>query len=933
VTLYRLAEQEHVALLAMHHIISDGWSVGLLARELGIVYDAFAQGRPVPLPPLKKQFRDFVRWESTELAGSEESDALYWREHLGGQLPLLELPTDRPRPMVQTFHGGRLTATVSRRLVERLERLAREQKATLFMVLIAAFDVLLMQYTGATDLLVGTPTAGRRNADFEGTFGFFINNLVLRSDLSGNPTVLELIHRLRGMTLNAFEHQGTPFDQLVEMLQPERRLDRSAIFQVMFTLQNAPLAPLRLGGLEIKPLDMDHQRARYEIGTEFYPFEGEYRLDFEYNSDLFYEETALRMQAHYIDLLEEIATDPSRPIGSLPTLNQPERERILHEWNETQTAVPGGSSVTDWFRKQAHTTPANIAVAKAADTVTYAELDRTSDALAVALQSRGIGPDSLVGLYLHRGPALVTALLGILKAGGAYLPLDPALPAQRLAYILEDSGVSTVLTEEALREQLGLPAERVLLFESIASAADATEQNAPVDGAGPDHLAYMIYTSGSTGNPKGTGVSRSALLNLLASLLDAPGLSEKDTLVAVSTISFDIATLEVLGPLMRGARLEIAATEEVLDPEALAALMDRASATVMQATPATWRMLVDSGWMGRPELRMWSGGEALTPALADDLLARGRELWNLYGPTETTIYSARHRVRSGEDPVLIGKPISGTRMYVLNEFQQPVAVGVTGELYIAGDGLARGYWQQPELTAQRFVKNPFGAPGERMYRTGDNARFRPGGQLQLLGRVDQQIKLRGYRIELGEIEAALGRHPAVLQAVVLSVGEGSAQRLVAFLLEESPGSIDMDDIRTWLRERLPEYMVPSRFVAVESMPLSPAGKVDRRQLAAQQAAARGEERAPGLLRPRSEMEARVAKVWSEVLGVESIDVRDNFFDVGGHSLLLVRVHAQLRAELGLDLSIVDLFRYSTVETVAARLSQLQQPALAGGEKA
>jgi amino acid adenylation domain-containing protein len=932
VTLYRLAEREHIALLAMHHIISDGWSVGVLARELGIVYDAFLHMRPMPLPPLKHQFRDFVRWESTEIAASEEQDARYWKDQLAGELPVLDLPTDLPRPAVQTFRGARLSMSVSRDLVERLERLAREQHATLFMVLIAAFDVLLHQYTGSTDLLIGTPTAGRRNADFEEIFGFFVNNLVLRSDLSGNPTAQELIRRVRSITIDAFEHQGTPFDQLVEILKPERRLDRSPVFQVMFALQNAPLGALRLGALQIKTLDMTDKRARYEIVTEFYPSEGEYRLDFEYNTDLFREDTIIRMQAHFIYLLEAMIADSSRPIKDLPLLNPSERHRILDEWNSAPLAVPAASSVAAWFKAQAHATPANIAIASGAATLSYAELDRVSDALAAALQARGIGRGRVVGLYLQRDIKLVVGLLAILKAGGAYLPLDPALPARRLSYILEDSGVAAVLTEEALQERLGLSPERIVVFETTASAESSTQNIFPFNASTLDDLALMIYTSGSTGNPKGTRISQGALLNLLASILDTPGLSESDTLVAVSTISFDIASLEVLGPLLRGARLVVASAEEVHDPEALAGLLDRTGGTVMQATPATWRMLVDSGWLGRPDLRMWCGGEALTPSLAEALLARGRELWNMYGPTETTIYSTRHRVRSAEDPILIGKPISSTRVYILDEQQQPVAAGVHGELYIAGAGLAQGYWQQPELTAQRFIPDPFSTTGDRMYRTGDIARFRDGGAIQLLGRADQQIKLRGYRIELGEIEAALGGHPSVQQAIVLCAGEGSARHLIAYLLEQQQGDVSPEDLRAWLRERLPEYMVPSRFVSLETLPLTPSGKVDRKRLAAEQPASGGEERASGLMRPRSEVEGQVAKVWSSVLGIESIDVRDNFFDLGGHSLLLVQVHAQLRAEFGTRLSIVDLFRYSTVEAIAARLSQIQQPGLAGGAK-
>jgi amino acid adenylation domain-containing protein len=518
---------------------------------------------------------------------------------------------------------------------------------------------------------------------------------------------------------------------------------------------------------------------------------------------------------------------------------------------------------------------------------------------------------------------MMICLLGILKAGGAYLPLDPAFPAPRIEYLIQDSGVGLIVTEKNLQTSLPesgavvLPVEELLAFE-------AGKVN--LEPARAEDLAYLIYTSGSTGQPKGTEITHGSLVNLLDSMLREPGLENEDTLVAVTTLSFDIAGLELFGPLVSGGRLVLASREQVLDPMALADLLERSEATVMQATPSTWRMLVESGWMGKPDLRMWCGGEALSVELADNLLTRGSELWNLYGPTETTIWSAAHRVSSGEDPILIGQPIANTRMYILDGHGEPLPVGATGELYIAGHGVARGYRNRDELTAERFVPEPFLA-GERMYRTGDLARYRRDGQIQLLGRADQQIKLRGHRIELGEIEAALERHETVHQAVLLVQGQDADQRLVAYV-RLNAASVKSEDLRGWLQERLPEYMVPGVYVTMEEFPLTPNGKVDRKRLPPPEG--RLQERSAPALAPRNQTEQRVAAIWSELLETESVGMRENFFDLGGHSLLLVRVHARLRDEFAADISVTDLFRFPTVELLAAHLTRREELAVVPG---
>jgi amino acid adenylation domain-containing protein len=927
-TLLKKSPDQHVIVLVMHHIISDAWSLGVLAKELGSIYESLVRGREYPLQPLQFQFRDFVAWEQRGSELSYTADLEYWRQQLAGELPLLELPPDHVRPSLQTFDGRRVSTYISAALADQLQKAGRGQNATFFMVLLAVFKVLLLQYSRQEDILLGTPTAGRLKRDFEGLVGFFVNNLVLRTDLSGNPSFAELVQRVRKTSLEAFEHQSVPFDQLVEVLQPDRSLDRSPIFQVMFTLQNAPLPRLSLDDLEMKPLEFQSLQARYDIAVDVYLFEGKYRCDFEYNTDIYDEETILQMQRHYLRLLETVASAPATPIRALSLLSESERDQIVEEWNRTSMPASPYATVAEWFQAQALKSPAAAAVVFGERTLTYAELDAQSNKLASILRRRGVTRGTVVGVFLHRSPEMVVALLGILKAGGAYLPLDPQLPAQRIEFLIADAGVPLIVMQTDLRDTLSDSGAARLMIDQISENVEQPLTDKP----NFEDLAYLIYTSGSTGNPKGTEITHGALVNLLASMLREPGLTSEDTLVAITTLSFDIAGLEIFGPLVCGATLAVASREQVLDPELLGVLLEESAATVMQATPSTWRMLLESGWMGRANLRMWCGGEALRPDLAESLLARGREVWNLYGPTETTIWSAAHRVKSGENPILIGRPIGNTRMYILDPEGQPVPVGVPGELYIAGAGVARGYWRRPELTETRFLPDPFDpVPGRRMYRTGDLARYRRGGQIQLIGRTDHQIKVRGHRIELGEIEVVIERHPEVRQAVVDLQGEGNGQRLIAYI-KHSGETMDTGNLRAWLQEKLPDYMVPSLFIVLEEIPLTPNGKVDRKQLPKPKASAR--ETSTQIVSPRNRLEEQLVQIWSEILGVDRVGVRDNFFDLGGHSLLLIRVHARLRQELDSSVAVIDLFRYPTIESMASWLNRRSQShAVAAGANA
>lgn len=919
VSLYGMQDREHVVLLVLHHIISDGWSIGILAEELGRIYEAEVRNEPCPLPQLPMQYRDFVHWEAEEEARATSKDIAYWQTKLRGELPQLALPTDHPRPAVQSHRGHRIITDIDSRVEKNLKSLARERNTTFFMVLATAFGVLLRHYSGQEDILIGTPTAGRMKSGFEGLIGFFVNNLVLRFDLERDPTFVELLDRVRSVALEAFEHQSTPFDQLVEVLQADRSLDRSPIFQVMFSLQNTMMPRMQFAEVEMKPIDIATSSSRFDLAVDVMPFGNRLRVSFEFNSDIFDEDTIQRMLGHYARILEIACQDRNRPISRLYPLDDIERHRILYDWNKPATLSSTLPSLPSWFRAQAKKSSEATALEMGDRSLTYWQLDAESDRVASDLRSRGIRRGKIVGVYMQRSPEMIVGLLGILKAGAAYLPLDPALPRNRLDFILSDSEPSLILSERELCGKLETANTALLPFEKIAielEGHDSEQINA-------SDLAYVIYTSGSTGEPKGTEIQHGALSNLLNSMLTEPGLGREDTLVAITTISFDIAGLEIFGPLVSGAKLVLASREQAIDPDLLAKLLETSRATVMQATPSTWRMLIESGWKGRPGLRMWCGGEALSSDLAESLMASGGELWNLYGPTETTIWSTAHRVGKGETPILIGRPIASTQVYILDSNLEPVPVGVPGELYIAGDGVARGYWRRPDLTANRFLQDPFDETGvRRMYRTGDLARYNRDGQIHLLGRSDHQIKLRGHRIELSEIEIAIERHPSVRQAAVRLQGEGGRKHLVGFVCFKN-GLTQPHQVRSWLHENLPDYMIPSVLAPIDELPLTPNGKIDRKCLPLLESPFR--ERDTGSVPPRNHTEQRLTELWSRLLGIEKPGIRDNFFDLGGHSFLLVQLHAQLKREFDADVRVVELFRYPTIESLASFLDHAKPP--------
>nr|QEO74125.1 condensation domain-containing protein [uncultured bacterium] len=913
--LLRLGEREHVLLVGIHHIVSDGWSMGIFVQELG----AFYRGETAALPELPIQYADYAAWQRQCLSGEAMEDRLaWWKWQLAGAPQLIELPLDRSRPAVQTYRGGRVGLTVA----APLEPLARRLGVTPFMALLSGFATLLNRYGSQSDVVVGTPIANRGRAELEDLIGFFANTLALRIDLSGDPGFDELAHRVREVALGAYARQEIPFERLVSELQPERDLSHSPVFQVMLALQNLPESQLDLAGLTLSPVELDFGRTQYDLSLFLFPHEGGLLARLEYARDLFDAGTAERLLTHLGNLLAGIAEAPERRLSDLPLLASEERQELLAVCNRTAAEIPE-RLLHQLFEAMAMERPDAVAVSCEGEIVTYAELNAWANRVAHHLLRLGVGPESLVAVCLERSPVLLAALLGVLKSGGAYVPLDPTYPAERVAWVLEDSCASVLLTESSLVDVLPKHRVKTIVLDQADLSGESSTDVAPL--ASPENLAYVIYTSGSTGRPKGVAVRQRSAVNFLASMARRPGLGPVDILLAVTTIAFDISVLELFLPLSLGGRIELVDRETAADGFRLREKILETGATVMQATPATWRLLVEAGWEGSSGLKVLCGGEALPPDLARELLARTRELWNVYGPTETTVWSAVHPVTSadavGSQPMPLGEPLANTEIYLLARFEQglePVPPGAPGELYIGGEGLARGYLGRSDLTAERFVPNPFGdRAGARLYRTGDLVRRRSrDGALEFLGRVDHQVKIRGFRIELGEIESVLAAHPAVREgAVVVREDAPGDKRLVAYLALHA--ETDLEGVRSALRQKLPQYMVPVAFVVLPALPLTPNGKVDRRALPSpveqRHEAERSAERSPA--------EELLAGIWSALLQVSTVGPRDNFFDLGGHSLLATQVVSRVRQVFRVELPLRALFETPTLAGLAARIQE------------
>ncbi|HEY0512849.1 MAG TPA: amino acid adenylation domain-containing protein [Thermoanaerobaculia bacterium] len=944
VRLFERSKQEHVLLVVLHHIVTDFWSQGLLLQELDALYPAAWAGAEGAVPLPAAFYSEFVRWQR-EMLGGESGERLrsYWKERLAGELPVLDLPTDRPRPPVQTYGGATHRIRLPRELSARLGAIGRERGATLFMTLLAAFKALLYRYTGQGDLLVGVPTAGRTRAAFAGMLGYFINPVVLRSDLRGSSSFEELLEQVRRNALGAFEHQDYPFPLLVEDLQPERDPSRSPLFQVMFVLQKAPHlqgqdltafalneegARLAVGGLPLVSMPLEERIAQFDLTLTVGENAGELEAAFNYNTDLFGAETIDRMTRHFETLLAGIAADPARRVADLPLLTDAERYRMLVKWNHTRAYYPETALIHGLFEGQVDQTPSLPAVMHRGEELIYRELDRRANRLAHHLIARGAGPEELIGVCIERSPELIVAILGILKAGAAYLPLDPEYPRERLGFMLEDAGVRRVITQESLRPLL-LQDRQILSLDADAGwetldAPGAADSRPPLRGAA-DNAACVIYTSGSTGQPKGVVLTHRNLANLVVSFIRSYSPDVSDRMLPLTSIASASFVGEIFPILCADGALVLPDREEILDTARLIELIARSQVSILSTVPsliATLNAMKEE----LPKLRLiLAGGEALSAGDVDRIL-ESATIVNGYGLTETSICSTSYPVGMADlqagGALPIGRPLMNHQLYILDPELNLMPIGCTGSLYIAGDGVSRGYRNNPRLTADRFVPDPF-EPGGRMYRTGDLASWLPDGNVLFRGRADQQVKVRGFRIELGEIETVLGAHRCVAEAAVVPRQEAGEKRLVAYVVT-GPEEADAGEPLTagillaHLRERLPEYMVPSAFVFLPALPLSPNGKVDARALPAPERVRPELEAAYAA--PKSELERIIAAVWQEALAVDTVGIHDNFFDLGGHSLLLARVHSRLREVLGRDLSLVELFKNPTVSSLAAALS-------------
>ncbi|MCP4927635.1 MAG: amino acid adenylation domain-containing protein [Gammaproteobacteria bacterium] len=918
VNLLHINDSEHVLQIVMHHIIGDAWSTDILLRELAVLYNAELEQKPAALPDLPIQFADYAAWQQQRLQEPVMGETLaYWKEQLAAAPAVLDLPTDRPRPAVQTHNGAWHGLHLSAELTTALKSLANTHNATLYMVLLAAFNVLLGRYSGQNDIVVGSPIAGRQQTELENLIGFFINTLVLRTNLDGSPRFTELLEQLKTTALEAYAHQELPFEQLVEELQPVRDTSYAPLFQVMFILQNAPASQTPFTGLDTAPMLFEFGTAKLDLTLSMEESDGELIAYFEYNTDLFDADTIERMGGHLQHLLTQITTHPDASITDFDLLSQRERAQLLETWNETEADYPRDASLHSLIELQARANSNAIAIISDEHQLSYSELDAAANKLAHRLIELGAGKDIPIALCVDRSPDMLVALLGILKAGSAYVPLDPDFPPDRLRYMLEDSAAPIIVTETnktALVEGLDILVICLDQPDPITSRPDTS----PAISVAPDQLAYIIYTSGSTGKPKGVAIEHRAAINFLTSMLNKPGLNEKDRLLAVTTLSFDISILEIFGPLLTAATVVLANKTTTADGFALARILTQQNITVMQATPATWRMLLQTGWQGSPGLKILCGGEALDPGLAQQLTACGTALWNMYGPTETTIWSACAQIHNDTSYISVGRPIANTQCYILDAQHNPVPLGVAGELFIGGDGVAREYLNRPELTAEKFIADPF-ISNNRMYSTGDLARYHTDGSIEVLGRTDFQVKLRGFRIELGEIEAALTTLDSVAQCVtVLREDTPGDQRLVAYVTSEGKPPDD-EALRSHLHANLPNYMVPAAFMRLDSFPLTPNGKVNRKQLPAPEWQAEAE-----YIAPRNELEESLCHIWAEVLDLEKVGIYDDFFALGGHSLLATRLISRILDTLEIELPLMSLFNHRSVATLAVELSDRKQ---------
>jgi len=924
--LVKLDEEEHVLVVTMHHIVSDGWSTGILVKEFSQLYEAYSRGEESPLEELKLQYADFAVWQREWLQAEVlEQQLSYWRQQLGG-LEVLELPTDRVRPKVASHRGHSLSVELSEELTKGLRELSQREGVTLFMTLLAAFQALLHRYSGQEDIAVGVPVANRNQVEIENLIGFFVNTLVMRTDLGGVPSFKELVGRVRKVALEAYTYQGVPFEKLVEEIKPERDLSRAPLFQVMFVLQNTPIEDLRLKDVAVMSVDSENRMAKFDLTLVAMETERGLLISMEYSTDLFSEDAIRRMLGCYEVLLEAALANTEQRISELPLLTKEDKYRLLTQWNETETEYGETRLVHEVIAEQASRRKDAIAIKSEQGELSYGELDHRANQLAHYLKELGVGPEVRVGISMERGSEMMVGLLGVLKAGGAYLPLDPTYPQERLSYMLQDAGIAVLLTQERLLERLPSCAVSVLCIDADWPSISRQSAKNLTPAALPENSAYVIYTSGSTGRPKAVVNIHSAIRNRLLWMQNEYRLTDGDRVLQKTPFIFDVSVWEFLWPLMTGATLVMARPGGHQDPAYLVRSIVEERITRMHFVPSMLRAFLEQEGVEQcVSLRdVFCSGEALSWELQERFFMRSQaRLHNLYGPTEAAIEVTYWECERGclHSIVPIGRPIANTQIYLLDQHMQPVAIGTEGELHIGGVGLARGYHARPDLTAERFVPVPFdGKTGARLYKTGDRVRYLPDGNLEFLGRMDNQLKIRGVRIELGEIEAVLRKHPDVIEAVVVArEGNEHDQRLVAYLIGREGMPPNHAELRSFLKERLPEYMVPNAFVWLEKLPVTANGKLDRKALPESDRSVIDQQR-----ERRTPVEDIICGLWAQMLQVEQIGIDDNFFELGGHSLLATQIVLRIREVLSVELSVMTLFEAPTVKGLARKIEELME---------
>ncbi|MEG3875944.1 amino acid adenylation domain-containing protein [Microcoleus sp. herbarium7] len=921
-TLLRLSETEHIFLLTMHHIVSDGWSISVFAGEFAALYAAFSTGQSPSLQELPIQYADFAIWQRDRLQGEILATQLnYWKQQLGGDLPVLQLPVDRSRPTITTFNGAKQYFTFSKTLTEALSKLSQQEEVTLFMTLLAAFNTLLYRHSEQEDILIGSSIANRNQAELEGILGLFVNTLVMRNDLSGDPSFRTLLSRVRGVTLDAYAHQDLPFEKLVEELQPDRDLSRNPLFQVMFVLQNTPNSDREMAGLTLRSLEFDSGTSQFDIFLSIGDSKEGLTGFFEYSTDLFDAATITGLIDNFQTLLGSIVANPDRPISELPILTAKQREQLLLEWNNTRTTYPQDASLHQLFERQVEHFPDSLALIERSEKVTYGQLNQKVNQLAHYLQKLGVTTETLVGICLDRSVEMIVGILAILKAGGAYIPLDPNYPVDRLSFMVSDSQVSLVISHSSLIDRF--QQIQVICLDNDWEMIDRESQENPATTSRSDNLAYVIYTSGSTGTPKGVLGTHRGTVNGLHWLWKTYPFEREEICCQKTAISFVDSVWEIFAPLLQGIPIFIIPDPIVKDTKLFLETLDRHHVTRVILVPSLLRLILDTyGNLTKKlsKLKLWiTSGEALPLDLARSFqkLLPSAKLINLYGSSEVSAnatYYDTSLLPEKATSVPIGHPIDNTQVYIFDRHLQPTTVGVCGELYIGGDGLAKGYLNRPELTEERFILTP----NSKLYKTGDLARYLHDGNLEYLGRRDEQVKIRGFRVELAEIESAILQHPDIRESVVIIRDDTQGDKhLIAYIVTNEPDLVPQ--ISSYLQEQLPDYMIPSAFVVLDAIPLTPNGKVDKRSLPTDNLIRSNSTKS--FVSPRNISELGLVKIWENLLAINSIGITDNFFELGGHSFLAVRLMAQIYERFGQNLPLSILFENPTIEKLAKIVSQ------------